>query len=80
MYKIAFLIGRAVAQFRAGFQAGTNSLFTDARRAAVYRLIVADPKENYIPAIKQYRNEFGATLKEAKDAVDAMRDAAGMQR
>lgn len=36
-------------------------------------MIENDPDGNYIKAIKRYRELFGASLKESKDAVDKIK-------
>lgn len=63
-----------VKQGRIDFQA---EVLRDRNLAEVFSVLRADPEKNYIPAIKLYRQHFASNLKQAKDAVDAMRAQIG---
>jgi ribosomal protein L7/L12 len=80
MYRIGYIIGRLKAKYLTGYKAGLASLIFDSRLDEVRTLVLANPKDNYIPAIKLHRSYFNSMLKEAKDAVDTMLANAGIER
>lgn len=77
-YWISYGIGYVVKAMWFGYHHGKNAsesrITTGAKERKVIALLKADPENNYIPAIKLYRELMGATLLDAKNTVEAMRD------
>jgi len=77
MYHIGYFFGRLVALFADGYRSGRLGLVLDKRMAQVEALLRQAPRENMIPAIKLHRELFGSSLRDAKDACDAIRARLG---
>ena len=83
-YWTGYFLGRAKYEFRQGFTKGNYPSI--GRMDSEFLAILGDRTNTntntsgYVSAIKQYRNYYGSTLRDAKDAIDALMAKHGIQR
>lgn len=73
MYRIAYWIGRLWKAMRLGFRDGFSAPTDRQKRKAEDAVRGLAMDGQIVQAIKLHREIYGSTLKDAKDAVDAMR-------
>lgn len=78
-YALGYAINRAKFEYALGARAGFAPKAGD-KEAKIVRMIKDNPGGNYVTAIKTHREEFSTSLRDAKDAVDALYVKHGIRR